>query len=216
MDQNDFFDEVRHRSGLENDARTARVISAVVSVLAEALEPSDAHDLSRGLPVDLAGRMAREPADASSLSSAGELYDRVAERIGADRGVALEESQVVLQVLAEHVDPEVLVRVRKRLPQDLAVLLSPRPAFIAPPRNPPSIREVPTPRDTLATGRVGSKHPLSEAEPDRAHQNSIAKNPDPHGDTKLSSARGLRQQQLHDSVADAARDPGPSHRLSQS
>lgn len=216
MEPYDFVDEVRRRCALEHEARVARVIAAVVSVLAEGLEPSDAHDLSRGLPPDLGARMSREPGDSGTLASAQELYERVAVRLGADRGVALEESQVVLQVLAEHVDPEVLVRVRKRLPHDVAALLWPRPVSVPPPRESLSMREVPTPRDTLATGRVGSRHPLSEAEPDRAHRNSVAKNADPHGDTKLSSARGLRQQQLHDSFADAAREPGPSHKLSQS
>jgi hypothetical protein len=41
---------------------------------------------------------------------------------------------------------------------------------------------------TLATGRPGSRHPLSEAAPSAGQSDSVVANGNPHGDRKLSSA----------------------------
>jgi hypothetical protein len=65
---------------------------------------------------------------------------------------------------------------------------------------------------TLATGRPGSRHPVSEAHEDRAHTESIARSDDPHGDTKLSSSRGLTQERLRETLAEGR--PGPEHPVS--
>jgi hypothetical protein len=63
------------------------------------------------------------------------------------------------------------------------------------------------PRRTLSEGKPGSRHPLSEARLDRAQSNSVARADEPHADTKLSSARGLTQERLHETLAVGR--PGP-------
>ncbi len=56
-------------------------------------------------------------------------------------------------------------------------------------------------RGTLAEGRPGSAHPLSEARPERAQSQSVARADNPHGDTKLSSATGLTQEREGETLA---------------
>jgi hypothetical protein len=74
---------------------------------------------------------------------------------------------------------------------------------------------IPSPRGlerTFASGRTGSLHPISAAPADTGHtlstgcpqqaqQNSLAE-PNPHGDSKLSSARGTTQEREHETLAE--------------
>jgi hypothetical protein len=55
--------------------------------------------------------------------------------------------------------------------------------------------------DTLAEGRPGSRHPLSEARSDRSQSESVVATENPHADTKLSSAHGLTQEREGESLA---------------
>jgi hypothetical protein len=66
---------------------------------------------------------------------------------------------------------------------------------------------------TLATGRPGSRHPLSESPPPAGHTHSAARSDDPHAETKLSSARGLTQER-HDESLSTGRPPQPAHPVS--
>jgi hypothetical protein len=54
---------------------------------------------------------------------------------------------------------------------------------------------------TLAEGRPGSRRPLAEARPPAGQADSVARTDNPHGDTKLSSARGLTQEREKESIA---------------
>lgn len=78
------------------------------------------------------------------------------------------------------------------------------------------LRSAAAPEHTLAAGRPGSSRPLSEARPnpdetlsggraEKAHAHSVARSDDPHGDTKLSSARGLTQEREGESLARSQR-----------
>jgi hypothetical protein len=68
-------------------------------------------------------------------------------------------------------------------------------------------------RGTLAEGRPGSHHPLSEARPERAHSHSVVRADNPHGDTKLSSAVGFTQEREQETLA--AGHPGSDRPLSE-
>ena len=189
MEVVELIEDVRKRCGLAEESRAERAVASVVSVLGSALTGADADALARGLPMSFAERL-RASAGGLELHDANELYERVAARGALTLGLAVEEAQVVLQVLAETCDPEALTRVRKHLPSDVAALLTPRTASSAPPPHERVVDEPRFPESSLAGGRQGSRRPLSEARPDEfAHQHSVARNQNPHGDRKLSSTR---------------------------
>ena len=124
-----------------------------------------------------------------------------AEPLRLDVGRDRELVESLLRVLGASLSPEARLRMEKHLPRDLAGSLSPRETPEAPPPSRPPPESV-RPRATLATGRPGSTHPISEGRPDVAHRHSVARADDPHADTKLSSARGTTQERLHESLAE--------------
>ncbi len=112
---------------------------------------------------------------------------------------AVRALRAVCRSLGEVLPDEVLDKLGEALPASLVELFHPYPEGEAPPhRMAASAR-----RHTLATGRPGSSHPLSEAKPPDAHQHSVANEDNPHAETKLSSARGLTQERLEESMATA-------------
>jgi len=188
MQYAELLEDVRKRCGIADTGRAERAIASVVSALGAALSGADADALAENLPPAVSARL-RNCSGGAELVDAHELYERVAARAGTTPSLAVEETQVVLQVLAETCGYEALTRARKHLPRDVAVLLYPRQTATEPP---PRERLVHTPRvvhETLASGRAGSYHPLSEAHADRAQQHSVARTTNPHSDRKLSSAR---------------------------
>jgi hypothetical protein len=84
--------------------------------------------------------------------------------------------------LATTLPAPVVERLRRGVPELAEWLVSPAPAAAAPPRRP-------GPRATLAAGRPGSDHPVSEGTADRAQSESVARSDDPHGASKLSGGR---------------------------
>lgn len=56
--------------------------------------------------------------------------------------------------------------------------------------------------NNLASGRPGSRHPLSEAKPNGGQSNSVVESTNPHGDTKLSSSKGLTQEREKEDLAE--------------
>jgi uncharacterized protein (DUF2267 family) len=181
-------EEVRRRTGIADAGRADRALVSVASVIGAALSEADADALAENLPSPLAERL-RSGSGGAMLSDAHELYERVSSRAGTTPGLALEETQVILRLLAEIAQYEALQRARKHLPADVAALLWPRETPTEPP---PRERIAEAPRvvhETLASGRPGSRHPLSEADHGNAQLHSVTRESNPHGDRKLSSAR---------------------------
>jgi hypothetical protein len=88
---------------------------------------------------------------------------------------------------------------------ELAAQLEPGAVPDAPEHEPVSLAH----RHDIASGRPGSTRPLSAANPRvLEHRHSVARNGDPHGDTKLSSARGLTQEREGETLAAARPGPG--------
>jgi hypothetical protein len=108
-----------------------------------------------------------------------------------------EHVDVVLRALGEILDADVRARLRRALPEALARQLEVPEHGEPPPYGPPRS----APPHTLASGRPGSRHPLSEGAPSRGHEHSVARNSDPHAETKLSSAHGLTQERFGESLA---------------
>jgi hypothetical protein len=128
--------------------------------------------------------------------SLGDLVDRVTHETSLPRGKALELSQMTCRFLAEELDEAALAHVQNWLPGDVLALFD-RTAPL--PDLPPRRHHPPRRDQTLASGRSGSRHPVSEAVP--GHRESVAASPEPHADTKLSSSRGTSTERGGDTLA---------------
>jgi uncharacterized protein (DUF2267 family) len=214
MRQEEWISEIRRRWGAQLEDDAERLLEAVLSALREQLDPLDARALAAALPAAFATPLARAihgaPLDGHAFRS------RVAALAALPLPAAIEGTQVVLGVLAESIPDELLVRLRKHVHPDLAELLSPPPDAPEPPEVHERSAAFEPPRSsrpTLATGRPGSVHPVSESRPDRAHAHSVARSDAPHADTKVSSSRGMTQEREHESLA-TGRPPAPRKPLS--
>lgn len=128
----------------------------------------------------------------ASCADARELYERVARDASVDIGAARELTQIVCGAMT--IDAS-------RLPPDVAALFERRDIGSGEPPPHKALHG-----HTLATGKPGSAHPLSEAKAERAQSHSVVREDNPHGDTKLSSASGLSQEDAAESLATARPD----------
>jgi uncharacterized protein (DUF2267 family) len=111
-------------------------------------------------------------------------------------GHTLERVQAICAVLGKLLPPELVQGLIADLPPRLAEAFDGSAVTSAPHlssgRAHGSTRATPTVASSaghLSEARVGSEHPLCTARPTPAQQDSVAAE-NPHGDTKLSSARG--------------------------
>lgn len=199
------------RTGLDSPADAERVLRATLGVLGQRLVVEEADAIGRELPSELADALRRSKYERDFEPD--ELFDRVARREATPPGFAREHAAVVFQLLAEALSPEVLLRLDKHLGAAWARLFVRRASSVPPPRNSHLEAARPRARSNLAEGRPGSRHPLSESRADRAQADSVARSDDPHGDTKLSSARGLTQEREHETLAEGR--PGPKRTLGE-
>jgi uncharacterized protein (DUF2267 family) len=198
------------RRGLEDAELAARALRATLAVLGERLVDDEATALVEVLPPEL-GRLVENVEYDTDFSSA-ELYHRVARRERTTDARAKEVAEIVIAALGESMDDDHQVRLARALPDGISDLLLGRPE--RPRGEPPpygtgtSTRRREKTSRTLATGRPGSEHPLSEAPPPSGHAHSVARNPVPHSDTNLSTSSGLTQERLHETLAEARRGTG--------
>lgn len=107
----------------------------------------------------------------------------------------------VCHVLAEELSDDALLWLRRALPADLSRMLE-RPARAA--SNDERLAGV---RNTLASGRPGSHHPIVDSPPPERRQSDSISEANPHGATKLSTSPGTTQERRHETLADAHPDP---------
>lgn len=186
--EQDFLAEVARRAGFSGAEQARRASVAVLASLGERLVPDERRAVALALPEVLAQPLLG--AESSADFGADELYRRVADREGTPLGFAVEHTQAVLEALGATLPLATRVRLERHLGPALAALFVPR----AEPPLPPVHVHVPPPEEpgegtTLASGRIGSRNPLSEA-------------------------HGLRQEQRHDTLAEGR--PGSSRPLSES
>lgn len=192
MDEAWMVSTARARAGLETDEEARTLIQAVFQVLGELLPGVARRPIAAQLPPGLASALEAEP---STDFDAPELYRRVAQLTGLPEGFAVEQTQIACQLLAEALNGEGRAQLHKHLPVDIAALCVPRETS-----GPAPEHRRPGHGHTVASGRGGSRHPVSEGRPG-PQADSVA-SPNPHGDTKLSSAAGLTQEREHESVAE--------------
>lgn len=155
----EFVARVQELAGFTNGDEADRAIRATLATLAERLVDTEMHALAIELPPPLAEALSRGVYGGDFDLS--ELYDRVSRREGVALPFGVEHAQVVCRVLAEALSHDALTRLHKELSPPLAEL------FCVPPRPPlpePVLHLPPSePGHTLADGRPGSRHPLSES-----------------------------------------------------
>jgi uncharacterized protein (DUF2267 family) len=126
--------------------------------------------------------------------------------LGVSLGQARELIASVCRVLVEELSSEAVEALRVGIPTALAALL------VEPVTDEPPPRPALDPRhDTLADGRPGSQHPLSDAPGRGAQRGSIADD-NPHAVTKLSSTAGSTQERHRETLSEGR--PGARYPLS--
>ncbi len=194
FDQGRFTRLVRER-GLGDDSHARRAILATLQAFGARIPAPEREALARALPLELAGAVSAERYRGEGC--ADDLYAAVARTERTQEGFGREHVQIVMGALGEELSAELDRRVERALSPSLAELLrgSPRPDSEPPPY-------AQAHHHSLATGKPGSVHPISDSPPRGAQTESIgAKNP--HGDTKLSSSDGETQEREHESLATA-------------
>lgn len=131
------------------------------------------------------------------------LEERVLDMAGT-AGRARELVASVCRVLAEELSNAGLTALRAGLPPSLAELLATPGQDLS--TRPPAPRR----NATLATGRPGAGHPISESHP-IDHQTGSVAEANPHGGAKLSSSPGTTQERRHETFAEG--QPGYDHPL---
>ncbi|MFO0761372.1 MAG: DUF2267 domain-containing protein [Byssovorax sp.] len=198
MDYASFLDRVAFLTGIERKEDLDRLIEASLGALGERLWDDELRAMTGNLPAPLLAILRREPH--GGVFDLADFYERVGRREGVGTGFAREHAQVVCRVLGEAMSEEAHQLLQRHLPEVCRELFAPRPPFGAPP--PHVHRAQPTEDTSLAGGRPGSRHPLSEAHAERAHRHSVVRTDNPHEDTKLSSSSGTTQERLGDTLAE--------------
>lgn len=183
-------------------------ITATLDALGAALLPSERRSFVDVLASDLASIVLAAHAPKAPLDTEG-FYRRVQRHEAVRAGRAREHAQIVCRSLGELLPAESIQLLVNRLAW-LEPLLHAEPTPLGAPA--PEVLRRREPTNTLATGRPGSRTPLSTANPDRGQSGSIAASDDPHGETKLSSSQGLTQEREHDTLATG--HPGSKRPLS--
>jgi uncharacterized protein (DUF2267 family) len=187
MSAETFIAHVADHAGISIE-HAERVTRTVLSGLGSYLTPAIRQFIADELPVPL-GRVFGE-----DVGVAVPLEEQVLEA-GLTAGQARELVASVCRVLTEQLSTDALTALRTGVPPLLADrLVTPADDLTTPP---------PEPRRhaTLATGRPGSAHPLSESHPTRNQAGSVAED-NPHGAAKLSSSPGMTQERQHETFAE--------------
>lgn len=213
MDYTLMLQDVRDHAGLASVDEAGLVTANVVARIGALLSDHDRHAMAPALARPLADALVREEPEQELPFDA--LIRRVAREGALPVGVALEHTHVVCQALARTLGDDVTEFLRARLPDDVADLLSAdRPTMSMPPRFAPErVSAAVVGGNTLATGRPGSNHPVSESPFGLGHSGSVARAPNPHGDRKISSAGGPQRGGRGSTLARGK--PGPTRPISE-
>ncbi|MFY0582952.1 DUF2267 domain-containing protein [Cystobacter fuscus] len=158
MMNEELLSDVAEHTGQAGTQEAEHTVHMVLEVLSERLSWPVIEAVADDLPGSLTAGL-REGVDRQDFDLA-EFQARVADRMQVPLGRAVELTGVVCRCLAEALSPGTLHRLREELPEPMGALFSPlesgerfEPVHLEPSRG------------TLAEGRPGSTHPLSEAGP---------------------------------------------------
>ena len=192
-----------HLAGLDTTREASAALRATLASLGERLPDEDVDVIAGALPDGLVPILRNRKR--KGAFDVAEFFDRVRRREGVSLGFAREHAQVVCRALGETWREDVLGVLDRALPESFAELFRPPPSSASAP--PPDHRIPHVARGhTLATGGPGARHSLADSRPPGAQAHSIAREAKPHADSKLSSAQGMTQERLDDSLATAHPD----------
>ncbi len=167
------------------------------------ISPERAEQLTRSVLSGLAGYLTRPQREL--------VASELPEALGSclTQGHALQPSLMgshgrellasVCHVLGEELSNDAMRVLRRSLPRDLVELLAEPSRELA--EHAADSRH----GTTLASGRPGSRHPVSEAAPARGQAGFVGES-NPHGGTKLSSSPGTTQERHHETIAEGHPD----------
>jgi len=190
--------EVVRLGGFATPQEALVAIRATVTTLGELLLPEDLGPVAAALPDGLAPLLRKRKLPGTF--DVAEFIDRVRRRERVSLGFAREHAQVVCRALGEVLSEDACRKLDRALPDSIAALLRPPPPDAPAPGH--HLGQKPG-RHTLASGKPGSEHPISESHRETAHTHSVAREANPHGDSKLSSSAGMTQERLDESLATA-------------
>lgn len=200
FDERELTSLVKQRVGLKTTAEAKRALGATLGALRSAMAEEDARAAARDSPARLARVLERE--SPRVVFSARALYAEVARRERIELGFAMEQAQVVLQVLTTALDEDVVTRLRKHLPPDIAALLRPNRAVTEPP---PYVHAHPerrrAPPQTLSRARPGAAEPIAETRHELAHAGSVVRSGAAHAETMVETARSTRPGREDETLA---------------
>ncbi|AKU98910.1 hypothetical protein AKJ09_05574 [Labilithrix luteola] len=205
FDEQELVRRVCEEGGIGSLDLSSRVIRATLFTLGQRLGEEDATELARRLPEPFGDSVVWANHDGSF--GAAEFYERVRKLDGESRGFGLEHAQVVLRVVGTALTEELRERLARALPSEIARVMQPAHFGEPPPYGVPLVEAASEPLTSLASGRSGSRHPVSEAAPPAGQSHSVVREANPHGDVKLSSAQGMTQERLGRALADGHGGP---------
>ncbi len=186
----------------EDERRAREAFFTALEVLGECLSAEDARVLAGDLP-DTLSKHVRPGVGRCELRHA---YRRMASRRGVHLGLAVEQVQVIGQVIAESITGPTLERLRLHSPE-LEELFAGSPTESAAPAQARNRNkgEAHLRKPTGHPGILAQAHSIARSDDPHAdtklsssrgpaHAHSIARSDDPHADTKLSSSPGLTQE----------------------
>jgi uncharacterized protein (DUF2267 family) len=181
MEYGELITQVRTRMGNATAREAAHAVVATLYALAPRLRRVDAETVAERLPPNLAALLTSDRADGElGLES---FYAEVARLEGRDIGFAMEHAQAVCQSLMHLLDAQARTQLSINVWPELV-----RPSLFD--CGATFGRRLGSRENTLAGGRPGGEHPLSEAtRTDTAHRESVVRADNPHAARKISSSR---------------------------
>jgi uncharacterized protein (DUF2267 family) len=152
-------ERILERAGLSSTKEASLSLMATLAALGERLDEEPRALLAAALPEELGAVVLERLCEPSC--DLEELIDRVRLHEGVSVGFAREHAQVVCRVLGELFSEEARTRFGRMVPQPFMEMFEPPPSGAEPPIHAPK----PVEERTIATGRPGARHPLSESRP---------------------------------------------------
>ncbi|MCB9788928.1 MAG: DUF2267 domain-containing protein [Deltaproteobacteria bacterium] len=182
---------LRHIKGSDR-AAAERLTDATLGALGRRLSPDAAADLASWLPERLGRSVTASPHD-EALEPEG-AFALIAAEAGLELHQAVDLAPGVLATLAEALTEVQLTELWSELSPPWRELLSPaRPAQASSHPSPgvpseSSLAGATPTRTSLADGKPGARRSIDGAGEPPAHSGSVARSPDPHSGTTLSSS----------------------------
>lgn len=190
-------------AGLQGDDEALDAARVTLRALGARIDANARAAIEQVLPAALRSELHAQAQAEPSLQA-------LAASVGAERkvalGPALEQAEAVCRAIALELDDDAQQRLQRRIAEEFAPLFA-RPREEHAPTHPAHIhrRSDQTPR-SLARGKPGSRHPLSEAAPDRAQSGSIAHWDGSRDDRTLGGYRADAEQRADETPPAAVPD----------